>query len=129
MVNNKIEKELNNILFEIEENGVAAFCMGDSDERSKAQQRLIRLGLIKAKGKYSYDLTNEGQIAVDLGGYNEWVRFTSGKEEKENEIKDLTIKQLKGNIFQMRLWWVIILINVVVSFIVGNFELILKWFK
>lgn len=126
---NNTDKELNSILFEIEESGVAAFCLGDSDERRKAQQRLIRMGLIKAKGKYSYDLTNNGQIAVDLGGYNEWVRFISGKEEKEDEIKDLTIKQLKGNIFQMRLWWVLILINAVVSFLIGNFDLILKWLK
>ncbi|AKP54095.1 hypothetical protein CA2015_4771 [Cyclobacterium amurskyense] len=50
------------------------------------------------------------------------------KEKKDDLIKNLFIKDLKGNIFQFKLVWLFFVLNVIASFIAGNFELVSKWF-
>lgn len=41
------------------------------------------------------------------------------KEKLESEIRNLTVKELKGNIFQLKFWWIIILINATISFLIA----------
>lgn len=41
------------------------------------------------------------------------------KEMQESEIRKLTVKELKGNIFQLRLWWIILLINAIISLLIA----------
>ena len=50
------------------------------------------------------------------------------KQKEEDLIRDLSIKDLKGNIFQFKLVWLFFVLNVIASFIAGNFELVSKWF-
>jgi hypothetical protein len=41
------------------------------------------------------------------------------REMQESEIRKLTVKELKGNIFQLRFWWIILLINAIVSLLIA----------
>lgn len=120
---------LDEILFEIEEKGVISFSKDTHRNMMNAKQRLLRLGLITAKSEYSYDLTDKGQEAVDLGGYEAWIKQNKEEKDTDEQIKELTIKQLKGNIFQLKYWWLLLLLSGLVGFITGNFEVIQKWFK
>jgi predicted transcriptional regulator len=122
-----MDKEINNILFEIEKEGIIGFTNDDSEQRMKAKSRLEREGFIKPKSKNSYDLTEKGQQAVDIGGYYRYKDLENKKEQKEQKIKDLTLRQLKGNIFQIKFWWLLIIINAIVAILASNFKLILSW--
>lgn len=44
------------------------------------------------------------------------------KEKQEAEIRRLQVKELKGNIFQLKYWWLIILINMIISLIIAIFS-------
>ena len=41
------------------------------------------------------------------------------REEEESEIRNLQIKELRRNIFQLRYWWLFLIINAIVSFIIA----------
>jgi hypothetical protein len=74
-------------------------------------------------------------IIEDVGSGTSIVRLTETgwefkgfeaerqKQSKEETIKEqidhLTIHQLKGNIFQLKYWWLFLLINLVISLIVA----------
>jgi hypothetical protein len=51
-------------------------------------------------------------------GENKLVDLENELNE-QNTIKKLTIEELKRNIFQLKYWWVIILINFIISIIVA----------
>jgi len=55
----------------------------------------------------------------------------SKKSEKERsvELTNLQIEQLKRDIWQLKYWWILVIIAGVVGFVTGNFELILSWVK
>jgi len=122
-------EEIDKILFEINEKGFIGFTKDTPVQEIKAKQRLVRLELIKPKSKYSYDLTDKGQEAVDLGGYETWLKKQQTENQKNDQIKDLTIKQLKGNIFQIKSWWWLLIINAIIAIIASNFHSILEWIK
>lgn len=122
-------EEIDKILFEINEKGFIGFAGDTPVQEIKAMQRLVRLELIKSKSKDLYDLTDKGQEAVDLGGYEAWLKKQQTENQKNNQIKDLTIKQLKGNIFQIKSWWWLLIINAIIAIIATNFRSILEWIK
>lgn len=41
------------------------------------------------------------------------------KEKQESEIRSLTVKELKGNIFQLRFWWIILILNAIISLLIA----------
>lgn len=41
------------------------------------------------------------------------------KEKQEFEIRSLTVKELKGNIFQLRFWWIILILNAIISLLIA----------
>lgn len=120
-------KHLNEILFEIEEKGFFVSTKDTPEHLDKALKRLEREDLVYEKNSYTYDLTTSGQDAIDSGGYQNWKTGQKQSMERDDEIKDLTIQQLKGNIFQLKYWWVILIISSILGFISGNFQLIGKW--
>ena len=72
------------------------------------------------------------RIFIESGGYTEMyndLEISKNMKLKEAIIKDLTIEQLKGSIFQLRYWWLLLLISGLIGFIAGNFELIINLFK
>lgn len=124
-----MQKELDEILFEIKNSGFIAFSKDTPDEQEKALQKLSRYCLVYEKNRNTFYLTAEGQMAVELGGYKKWLEKKESEDNKDKQIKDLTIKQLKGSVFQLKYWWVMLLLSAVVGFVSGNFSLILNWFK
>jgi hypothetical protein len=78
--------------------------------------------------KIKYRISHLGGKILDEGN---WIKYKNQLEEQrrlENEIKILTVKELKGNIFQLNGWWLLLLISSVLSFIVSNFQWILSLF-
>ncbi|EPR67361.1 hypothetical protein [Cyclobacterium qasimii] len=125
----QIEDEINLILDECHENGMIPFYGSIPDIRDKAITRAEILGLIKRKNKGAYELSIEGLKVLDFdGGVREYLMNIESKEEKDDLIRDLSIKDLKGNIFQFKLAKLFFVLNVIASFIAGNFELVSKWF-
>lgn len=119
----------NKILSYIDENGLMAFALSDTKEEWDAVHRLESENLIYTKSNSVYNLTSLGQEVVDLGGYEHWKEATKKEQEIDDQIKELTLKELKGNVFQLKYWWVILILSGLVGFISGNFELIINWFK
>jgi len=98
--------------------------------------QLHKLELFNCFAKPDYlELTPFGEQVKREGG---WVRRNTKGQAREldyeyeklldRRIKELTIKQLKGSIFQLRGWWWIVIISGFISLITSNLELILKLF-
>lgn len=49
----------------------------------------------------------------------EEVKQNQEENEIKTQIQNLTIKQLKGSIFQVNKWWIILIINAFVTIIVS----------
>ena len=93
-----MNQELNNILFEINKEGVVGFSHDDSEKRIRASKRLEREGFIKQKGRHTYDLTEKGQKAVDLGGYEKFKEEIEGKEAEKEQLEiDLAKSNIEAN--------------------------------
>jgi hypothetical protein len=84
---------------------------------------------IEKRGTHSYGLTKIGHEILECGGVLEYLSKKVKREKIDEEIKVLTVKELKGNIFHLRYWWLVLLISAILGFISGNFELILKWLQ
>lgn len=125
----ELEQEINSVLTECQENGWVTWNNGTPEIRNKAIRHAKTLELIQTKGRHSFELTSLGLKAVELNGVKEYLNDLESKDNKDDLIKTLTIKQLKGNIFQVRYWWLILLLSGIIGFITGNFVLILKWFE
>jgi uncharacterized protein YwqG len=123
-----MNKELNKILYEIFNEGIVGFSADDSDERIKARDRLESERFIAEKKKDVYKLTDKGYEVIDLGGYQIFKEKQNREILKDKKIKDLTLRQLKGNIFQIKFWWLLILINAIIAIVAANFKLILRFF-
>lgn len=89
---------------------------------------LEELNIIEYFGnsKYWSRLTEYGW---KFPGFELFHKIEKEMSEKDKLITDLTIKQLRGNIFQLKYWWLLILISGIIGFITGNFKLILEWLK
>lgn len=122
-------KILDEILFEIDQRGNYLTHKSTPANHERAVKRLERLKFIYEKNQNCFDLTKKGVEAVDLGGFDNWNKHHDSKKHKEDEITELTIKKLKGNIFHLKYWWVILILSGVVAFLTGNFELIINWFS
>lgn len=124
-----MEKEIDLILIECRDDQLVSTNFGISDIRRKAIQKANILRLIQPRNAHSYELTEKGLEALKHGGISQYDDFIKIKESKDAEIKELTIKQLKGNIFQIKYWWIFLIINGIIAFVTGNFTLIKGWFK
>ena len=125
----ELEKEINSVLTECQYSGLVDLNNYTPVMRTKAIQHAKTLELIKHKSKYSFELTYEGLKSIESGGVKQYRDQLESNDSKDDQIKKLTIKQLKGNIFQLQYWWLILLLSGVVGFITGNIQLIIKWFE
>ncbi|GAB3890049.1 hypothetical protein [Spirosoma agri] len=76
-----ISEHIDQILHDAEEGYVAHPTRGSSNEYEKAFDKLVRHGLVKPISKDSYELTLEGEKAIEFGGFENWKKH---KEEKES---------------------------------------------
>jgi len=63
----------------------------------------------------SFLLFLSNEISLITQQHQEVIKERNLKEE----IDMLTLKQLKGSIFQIRFWWLFLLINAIISFIIA----------
>lgn len=66
------------------------------------------------------------QRFIDSGGFVNLYQGSLREKEKaleneklESEIKKLQLKELKGNIFQLKFWWLILIFNAFISLIIA----------
>ena len=103
--------EMENILKNIDQNRWISFSKSDTDETFKAKDKLRAFGLIERHGKLSWQLTEEGYKAIELGGFFKW------KKQRRPKNKVIT--------FVSKFWWAVI-IPVIVAFCALAIEY--KWF-
>jgi len=125
----ELEQEINQVLQECRENHYVISHFHISELRRSAIEEAKTFRLIQHRKGHSYELTQEGLKALELGGISQYHKDLKIKESRDESIKDLTIEQLKSNIFQIKYWWIILIISGIIGFITGNFELIKGWFK
>ncbi|MBC3795350.1 hypothetical protein [Spirosoma utsteinense] len=80
--NMSVSEYINQILHDAEEGYAAHPTRGTSDEYEKAFAKVLRHGLVKPKSKSSYELTLEGERAIELGGFDDWKKY---KEQQESQ--------------------------------------------
>lgn len=125
----ELEKEIDQILQECRQDNIVRINYNISNIRRKAIEEAKVLELIQPKKQYSYELTSKGLKAYELGGISQYLYDLKSKENRDELIKELTYKQLKGSIFQVKYWWIILIISGIIGFITGNIELIIRWIK
>lgn len=81
------------------------------------------------------EIVNEEQVTVRLKkkgyeaakmGLDKYFEAVSESEIREKQIQELTIKELRGNIFHVSKWWVILLINAVITFLIAYLLMLIE---
>jgi hypothetical protein len=70
----ELNQEIERILKHLDRERWIAFSKDDSSTTFKAKDKLRAYGLIERHGKLSWQLTKEGYNALELGGYNNWLK-------------------------------------------------------
>lgn len=112
---NTIDKILN----ECHKDGFIIWSRDTSSIERKAIEIAQTMGLLTPNGKHSFDLTNQGLEVIHEGGFELFQKKTEEEKRTDREIKDLTLKELKKNIFQLEYWWLFLLMNVFLSGLVS----------
>lgn len=86
---------------------------------------LIELGILKYIGSDQYT-TRLTEYGWEFPGFEKHRREQNEKKDTEKTINDLTIKQLKGNIFQLKYWWLLLLASGVVGYVSSNLDLVIQ---
>ncbi len=77
-----ISEQINQILHDAEEGYAAHPTRGSSNEYEKAFAKVLRYGLVKPISKDSYELTLEGEKAIELGGFDSWKKYKAQQESQ-----------------------------------------------
>jgi hypothetical protein len=70
-------------------------------------------------GVYLTKLTASGREFINRGGYEKQEKDLIDTKEQDKRIKILTERQLKQNVFNLRYWWLLMIINILLSAIVA----------
>jgi hypothetical protein len=85
--------------------------------------------LIEMVGKDKYWITYHGEQVLNNGGYRKFLERLENEKQRDEKIQEYTLKQLKGNIFNIRFWWIPLAISIIAGFITGNFDTIKEWLQ
>jgi hypothetical protein len=77
--------------------------------------------LIHSRTMDSYALTEFGKEVLENGGWLKHRAAIEYEKQLERETKELNLKQLKVSIFQMKNWFLILLITAIVGGLFGAF--------
>jgi hypothetical protein len=69
-------------------------------------------------GKEGLILRENNSGVITKLGVNKLIKFKK-ELQIDTQIQELTIKELKGNVFQLRFWWLIILVNAIISLVIS----------
>jgi hypothetical protein len=97
----------------------------DTKVKQEIMFTLFEFKLLEYVGedRYRTRLTNKGW---HFPGFEKYREEEQNKKTTQDTINILTIKQLKGNIFQIKFWWLPLLISGIIGFIAGNFDWLLS---
>lgn len=121
--------EIDSVLNECHKSGRTVINKSISSLRIDAINYASRHGFIFEKESNQYELTRQGDLVIESGSFLNYKSDVQKTQQREEIIKELTLKQLKGDIFQIKNWWLILLFSALLSFITGNFQLIISWFE
>lgn len=122
--------KIDEILKEIRKSGLIGISNKTDKEKFRIIQKAHTLNLLEKTPQEEFNFSKHGQEVFDhYGGYKNYLLSKEKEQEKDDYIKDLTIKQLKGHIFQLKYWWLLLLFSGIIGFITGNFELIQEWLQ
>lgn len=94
----QLTKDMNAILNHIDKNRWIAFSKDDTPDRFKAKDKLRALNLIERRGKLSWQLTEVGYKAIELGGFHNWIKEKEGNKQNQ---------KLKA--FLVKFWWTFVI--------------------
>lgn len=122
------EEYIDKILQEVKNSGILSVPLNTSKERYRIIQKAYNLGLLEKTPKGYYKFSKHGQEVIDYyGSYKNYLHATIADKEKNEQIKDLTLKQLKGNIFHLEYWWLFLIINAIIAFLISYLiEILIK---
>jgi len=106
----KIKVKIDEMLNHFGNNNSISFSQDTTDEMFKARDKLRAFGLIEEHKKYSWRLTREGYKAIDLGGFDKWLK-----------VQQLGDKQNKIISFIIKFWWILVT-GVIISIISLSIE-------
>jgi len=107
--------KIDNLLVECKNKGFISYTLDSPEDETEAIRTLKILGFSREKSKSSYELTELGFNVIASGGYLKYLEKVESDKELDREIKRYSLKELKGNIFQLKHWWWIIVINAIIS--------------
>lgn len=87
----KLSQKMDFILKTIDKNRWISFSKDDTPDTFKAKDKLRAFGLIERHGKLSWQLTDEGYKAIELGGFAKWQKYS----KSENRFVS----------FILKFWW------------------------
>jgi hypothetical protein len=91
------------------------FTQDTTEQLFKAKDKLFAYGLIEKHNEYSWKLTQEGHRAIEIGGFEKWIK---AQEPKKGKYLILS--------WILKFLWLII-VGVIIGLIVLAIEY--KWFN
>lgn len=110
----KNNPEIDTILDYLSDNRWIPFTQDTSKELFNAKDKLFALGLLEPHNEYSWKLTKEGHRAIELGGFDKWMK-TQQPKSFFNRLLSLIVKF----IWEILVGVLIILIGLAIEY---------KWF-
>ena len=119
LLSKELKTEIDNLLIKLLKNGVNSRNKQTPNLEKEAFRICETLELIKPLSKPNqYKLSKEGFVVLNSNGIDKYLKNLSELERIENKIQNLTIKDLKGNIFHNKNWWWFIFINFIISILI-----------
>lgn len=88
----------------------------DSESRERIVARMMDKQLItRSRGEVNFTITEFGYEVLDNGGWLKYLNDSKTERTLDREIKQLTLKELKGNIFHLRYWWLLFVFSGLLS--------------
>lgn len=98
----------------------------DDNRTERIKDKMIDEGLVEQSHMVRIKLKPRGAEICKNGGWLKYLEILKNNqqnkqkhEEMDVTIKELTIKELKGNIFQLKKWWLLLIINAIISILCG----------
>jgi hypothetical protein len=114
---NEVYNEIDLFVKEAIEKGVVVNIELNEKEKFAFRYLIAENILIQGNKKNQYNV-GINCFEIHRIGIEDFLNQKDHIEKLDFKIRNLTLKDLKGNIFQNKLWWVFILINLIISIIV-----------
>lgn len=104
---------------------ISSIDFGNKLNKNVIIDALLERGILTYMGENQY-VTRLTEYGWEFPGFEKHRLEKKETKETEKTINDLTIKQLKGNIFHLKYWWLLLLVSGVIGLITGNITWILS---